>query len=119
MDNSVSMLKNPKPEQQPQLTSGVTNKRIFNVIKPFKQSFNITSVPCSTANRVNGSTIKLKESNKAITDTPIVSSVKESNKELQIIRPQNNLNKHETFENYKKYCKAYCINIILANQVLS
>jgi len=119
VDNSVRMLKNPKPEQQSPLTSGVTNKRIFNVIKPFKQSFNIMPPPYSTPNRVNGNTIELKETNKAITDTPIVSSIKESSKEFQIIKPQNNLNKHETFENYKKYCKAYCINIILANQVLS
>jgi hypothetical protein len=106
-------MEDPKPEQQPIVSSGITNKRIFNVTKPHKQPFNIMSVSCSTPQHINqlhNHPTRIKQTNKPATDTIVG-----INEELQIASPPNDLNGN--FEQYKKYCKAYCINIILANQV--
>lgn len=121
VSDSVSLLQNSKVGSHSLPPSSIPNKRIFTVTKFQKPPFNIRAVPYSTSHKSNG-IMHIQGSNdlnKGVSNTAIDSITNGVSKVSSLSKPLTDSNAQQTFEYYRKYCKAYCINIILANQVLS
>eukprot|EP00826_Nyctotherus_ovalis_P011331 TRINITY_DN12953_c0_g1_i3.p2 TRINITY_DN12953_c0_g1~~TRINITY_DN12953_c0_g1_i3.p2 ORF type:complete len:118 (-),score=14.84 TRINITY_DN12953_c0_g1_i3:451-804(-) len=92
-----------------------TSKRIFNITKHCRQPFNVNAkaVPNGAKSKAGNKAFRAKARTSPHQPTPDSAITHNGSSALP------GTNSHDLSQHYRKYCRAYCINIILANQVLS